>query len=165
MCVLSISILCPACKVSGSYTGIYARAVLLLWNEGKLLAKIRGQIGWLWNLAGLPIEDSSGKRRAKDLEKQGKGKHKAKRRRKSNLFKCHKVRIYKANLATTGFAQIPFWDLVINSIFCDYFIDMMSLFHCVSLITNDTVAREQSYNVVMLWVDNATVMGEGLSSQ
>lgn len=27
---------------------------------------------------------------------------------KSNLFKCHKIRIYKVNLATTGVAQIPF---------------------------------------------------------
>lgn len=39
----------------------------------------------------------------------------------------------------------------------------MSLLHSVLLITNDTVAREQSYNAVRLWVENvAIMMGEGV---
>lgn len=38
----------------------------------------------------------------------------------------------------------------------------MSLFHSVLLITNDTVAREQSCTAVMLWVENVAIeVGEG----
>lgn len=52
------------CEVSGSSGGTWIyRAVLLVENEEKLPTKIRGQIGWFWNLTGLLIANSSGERR------------------------------------------------------------------------------------------------------